>query len=234
MENRNESFAKGLNVYKLIWIFVIGSFLGFVVETIWYFTRNGFYVCRKGVIYSPISPIYGIGAILVTILLYRIRNKNAAYIVACSGIIGSVFEYLCSVLQEIVFGTRAWNYSNTPFNINGRVNLRMAIVWGFFGLIFIRCTYPYLSDKIEKIPNKIGRILSIAMMSFLIFDMSISIVAVHRQKERRLGNVASNVIEKTLDKWYPDEYLNSIFTKVKVVEKNTELATKRVNKEASQ
>lgn len=77
IQQEEVSFANGINRYKLSWIFMIGSFLGFLVETFWYFTQNGYYVCRKGVIYSPISPIYGIGAVLVTIFLYRIKNKNA-------------------------------------------------------------------------------------------------------------------------------------------------------------
>lgn len=219
IQQEEVSFANGINRYKLSWIFMIGSFLGFLVETFWYFTQNGYYVCRKGVIYSPISPIYGIGAVLVTIFLYRIKNKNAVYIITLSGVIGSSFEFLCSLLQEIVFGTRAWNYSNTPFNIDGRVNLQMGILWGIFGFIFIRNTYPYISNKIEKIPNKIGRIITICLMSFIIFDIGISILAVNRQKERRFNIEANSKMDEVLDYLYPGEYLNSIFTKIKVIEK---------------
>ena len=38
-------------------------------------------------------------------------------------IVGSVVEYICSLGQEIIFGSRSWDYSHMPFNINGRICL---------------------------------------------------------------------------------------------------------------
>ena len=71
--------------------------------------------------------------------------------------------------------------------------------------------YPILSNLIEKIPVKIGRILTVILVVFVIFDAVISIIACLRQSERAMGEEASNRVEVFLDKHYPDERLNKIF-----------------------
>ncbi len=127
------SFASGLNVYKLIWIFTIGSVLGYLLETAWFFLQSGHYICRQGVVFGPISEIYGFGAVLLTLALYRIRNKNAIWIFLFSGILGASFEYFCSFFQEKLCGTISWDYSDQPFNLHGRTSLAFVVVWGFWG-----------------------------------------------------------------------------------------------------
>ena len=70
------SFAHGLNFYKLVWIFIIGCIIGFVVETIWCYVQYGHFESRKGLIYGPFSPVYGFGGVLLTLSLYRLRERN--------------------------------------------------------------------------------------------------------------------------------------------------------------
>lgn len=69
-----------INIYKIIWIFTIGSILGYCVEMIWCYVRNGYFESRKGLIYGPISPVYGIGGVALTLLLYRFIDYNGIII----------------------------------------------------------------------------------------------------------------------------------------------------------
>lgn len=218
MHTPNKKFAEGLSFYKLVWIFTIGAVAGCLLETVWYFVQKGYYISRTGVFYGPFSPIYGFGALLITVALYRIRDKNASYIFVISGLLGSTFEFICSYLQEMIMGTRSWNYSHTAFNIQGRTNLQFTLIWGLLGLIFIKHTYPFCSALIEKAPIKPATIITKILVVFLIFDMAISVIGCTRQRDRRNNIPSTNVFSQFLDKHYPDEYIDSIYTRVKIVE----------------
>jgi len=211
------SYAYALSVYKLIWLFMIGSFAGYLLETGWYYMIRGHFVNRQGLVIGPLSPIYGVAAVGITILLYRIRHINALHIIIFAGLSGGVFEFMCSILQEKVLGTRSWDYIHTPFNINGRTCLKFMLIWGILGMIFIRNTYPFLSRYIEKIPEKIGKVFAIIIVVFMLFDCGLSLGASLRQKERREGIPATNAIESFFDSYYTDQKLSEIYTEVKIV-----------------
>ena len=212
------SFAHGLNFYKLVWIFIIGCIIGFVVETIWCYVQYGHFESRKGLIYGPFSPVYGFGGVLLTLSLYRLRERNGLLAFAASAVIGAAFEYLCSWFQEIVFGTISWEYGDTPLNLGGRTNFQYAVFWGLLGMIFIKHTYPFLSRWIERIPNRVGKILTWVLVVFLVLDMLISSLAVRRWTNRILGEPPANAASALLDRLYPDDMMEWIYPNMAVVE----------------
>jgi len=213
-----KSYAYALSVYKLIWLFVLGSFAGYLIETGWYFLIRGHFINRQGLVIGPFSPIYGFAAVGITLLLYRIRHFNALHIIFIVGVSGGIFEYMCSILQEKVLGTRSWDYSYMPFNFDGRTCVKFMFIWGILGMIFIRNTYPYLSRYVEKFPVKIGKILAIVMAVFMLFDCSLSLGATMRQKERRDGIPAANVVEAFFDSYYTDQKLAKIYTEIRFID----------------
>ena len=213
-----KSYAYALSVYKLIWLFMIGSFAGYLIETGWYYMIRGHFINRQGLVIGPFSPIYGVAAVGITMLVYKIRHINALHIVFIVGIFGGIFEYACSILQEKVLGTRSWDYSYMPFNFDGRTCVKFMFIWGILGMIFIRNTYPYLSRYVEKFPVKIGKILAIVMAVFMLFDCSLSLGATMRQKERRDGIPAANVVEAFFDSYYTDQKLAEIYTEIRFID----------------
>jgi uncharacterized membrane protein len=56
----------------------------------------------------------------------------------------SVLEYIVSFTMEHIFGRRWWDYSNRLFNINGRICLGAAFVFGVSGVLVIRYLHPNL------------------------------------------------------------------------------------------
>lgn len=217
-EGNINSFAHGLNFYKIFWIFLIGNIIGYCVETIWCFVRLGYYECRQGLIYGPFIPVYGLGAVLLTVTLYRYRNRSSTVIFLASSIIGAAFEYVCSLLQEIVFGTVSWEYSDSALNLHGRTNVFFAICWGFLGLVFITHSLPTLTKWIESIPNRIGVYLTWILIIFMIFDIFISAAAVKRQDLRRDGVPAGDPFSAFLDEHYDDDYLKRVFPNMQAVD----------------
>lgn len=206
---QKEVFAKGICFEKIFWIFIIGCVFGCMVEVLNHFIHYGNFVSRSGLIYGPLNPVYGFGVVIFVLFLSKIKNPILIFIGGM--LLGGGFEYVCSFVQEKVFGTISWDYSHQLFNIGGRTSLKYMLIWGVLALIFMKFIYPILSNLIEKIPVKIGRILTVILVVFVIFDAVISIIACLRQSERALGEKASNKFEVFLDKHYPDERLNEIF-----------------------
>lgn len=206
-EVENKSFAQGINFYKLCWVFIIGSIIGVVVEVAYGFIVENEITRRSGVIYGPFNPVYGFGAVLITILLYKIKDKKKISIFIICMVFGACFEYFCSFFQEVAYGTVSWEYSDTFLNLRGRTNFAYSIFWGTLGLFWIKTVYPKISNIIEKIPNKAGLAITWIMIVFLVYDMGISSVASRRQMQRRNNISPQNSFEQYLDYRYNDEVL---------------------------
>ncbi len=205
------SFARGESPYKLVWIFLIGSFIGVVFEMIFVWAASGVLMRRSGMLYGPFNQVYGFGALMFTLFLYRFRKYNAFIIFLVSMILGLAFEYACSWLQQVVFHSTSWDYSNMPLNIGGRTNLLYGVGWGLMGMIFINHIWPFLSEMVERIPNKIGRPLTLIIAVLLVLDMGLSGLAVWRAGQRSHGIPATNVVEEWLDKAYPNEKMKEFY-----------------------
>src|SRR5574344_603699 len=103
-------FAKGLCFEKLLFIFIIGCLIGTyyeqIVNFLVHYKRDGsiYWSTRRGVIYGPLSPIYGAGFVLMEVLLGDKKLKD--YQIFLRGaLIGGAFEYAVSFLQETFVGT---------------------------------------------------------------------------------------------------------------------------------
>lgn len=210
-ERKLRHFAQGASFYKLFWVFFIGCFVGVVVEIIWCMITKGHYESRTGLIYGPFNLVYGFGAALLSACLYRFRNRSKIFSFAGGLITGSVVEYVCSWVQEMIFGTTSWDYSNLPFNLNGRICLLYSVFWGILGVMWIKDIYPRMSRWILKIPNKLGKGLTWALLAFMIFNTVMSGLTVLRWTNRREGVPAANGFERYLDRHYPDERMQKIY-----------------------
>lgn len=218
-ENEEDKpFAFGLNFNKLFWLFVIGCVFGTLMETVWAFATLGKFEFRVGLVYGPFIPVYGGGAVLITLCLYKLYKSNDVIIYIASAFIGAAFEFFCSYFQEMFFGTVSWDYSDTPFNLDGRTNLMFALIWGFLGLVWVRYLYPMCSKLIEKIPKKIGNLATMALVIFMVFDIFMTCAGLQRADERAKGEPATNVFAEYLDENLGDDYLQMIFPHMTNVE----------------
>lgn len=216
-ETQRKKFARGMNFYKLFWIFFIGCFLGVVIETVWCLVKRGHYESRVGLIYGPFNLVYGFGALAMAVGLHWLRKKRKLYIFLGGFVTGSVVEYVCSFVQEKMFGSVSWDYSALPFNLSGRINLLYSVFWGLLAILWIKILYPLLSLLIMKIPDRVGKILTYALLVFLIFDTLMSALAVIRWQARISGRAggATSVIWKFFDEHYPNKKMKRIYPNMK-------------------
>ncbi|MGN0536041.1 MAG: putative ABC transporter permease [Eubacterium sp.] len=218
-EEDDKKFAHGMCFEKLVWIFLICCVTGFIVETIWCFIRHGYIESRKSLVYGPLSVAYGMGGVILSLALYKLRNAKLPKIFLVSFIVGTVTEYICSLGQEIVFGSVAWDYSNVPLNINGRVCLLYSLFWGVLGILWVKVLYPLMSKMIEKMPVNLGKILTWAFIIFFVFDSFISASAAIRMDNRDMGKPPTNQFEVFLDNRFDDERMQKIYANSKDIEK---------------
>ena len=153
-------------------LFIIYSFLGWLVEVI-----NCSVVEKKlvnrGFLISPICPIYGCGAVLITLVLSN--YKDDWFVVFCMAVIlCGLLEYFTSWLMEKIFHARWWDYSKNKFNINGRICLETMIPFGILGLVIIYILNPFFYNILNLIPTNIANIISIILLVILIADTIVS------------------------------------------------------------
>ncbi|MBQ7931990.1 MAG: putative ABC transporter permease [Clostridia bacterium] len=210
MEN-TVSFAQGLNLYKLFWIFAFGCFLGVVIETLWCIFRYHKLESRKGLVWGPFNLVYGFGALAMTLGLYPIRDCRDLLIFAAGSVIGGVFEYLCSVVQEKLTGTVSWDYRDFPLNLHGRINLLYCFFWGILALLWVKDLFPNMTSLIEKIPSSVGVPLTWLGILFFVIDSILSALVVYRMNARCSGSAKTSRYWKMIDSRYPDEKVKRIY-----------------------
>lgn len=191
------------------WLFLIGSLFGYLFEGTLELVKHGTWVSRQGLIYGPLSQIYGIGFVILSAILCKIEKPTYLFLVGA--ISGGFVEYIMSLMQEYLFGTISWDYSNYFLNINGRTSLFHACMWGAIALIYMKFFYPYLIQICEKMQNKWGHLFTLILVFLLVIDIVISIAAAIRQNERKHHIPPTNAWERFIDQHYPDERMDSIY-----------------------
>lgn len=204
-------FAAGCSFYKLTCLFFLGAFLGDITETIFCLITAGKLMSRSSVVYGPFSIVWGLGCVLLTAILYQYRNRSDSYIFIFGTVLGGAYEYICSVVTELLFGTVFWDYSKIPFNLGGRINLLYCFFWGIAAVVWMRLLYPFFSGLIEKIPKKIGTALTRVMIVFMVYDIALSALALNRYTVRQTGTGIETFADGFLDEHFPDERMEHIY-----------------------
>ena len=132
-------------------------------------------------------------------------------------ILGGVTEYIFSFGQACLFGTVSWDYSKIFLNLNGRTSLLHCIYWGIGGILFIKLLYPYIEKISTNAEIKTFRVVTTALAIFMIYNITISMLAGYRQYERVQNLPADTHLDAFLDKKYPDEVMDAIFSNKKNV-----------------
>lgn len=205
-------FAHRFSFAKLFWVFMAGNLIGFIVETLWCFiTPPHKFELRVSVVFGPFILIYGFGAVLFTLCLHKLYNRLDIWIFLCGMLIGGGFEYLCSLLQQILFGTVSWEYSGSTLNVHGRTNLMYSFFWGIIAVVWIKDIYPRISRALERVPKKQGRIITALVVVFMAVDIILSAGAVLRWSQREENLSASTPVQAFFDAHFDDSYMEMIY-----------------------
>lgn len=206
-----------LNFAKLFYLFLFGSVLGYLVETLYCYVASGHYVYRGSLIYGPLNTVYGIGALTLFFCLRKVGKRSKSKIFVVGAVAGTAVEFFCSWFQEVAFGTVSWDYSQMPLNIGGRVCLLYAVFWGALALAWVYAVYPGFEKLLHKIPDNLGRALAVCLLICLLLDIALSVTAVSRWMMRADGFPASGQLAHAMDRLFPDAHMERIYSSMKFI-----------------
>jgi uncharacterized membrane protein len=201
------------DLISLFSLFLIYALLGWIFEFM-YTLIVSHKIVNRGFLIGPIIPIWGIGAIAITLLLNPADSPFSLLI--SSAFVGTALEYLVNYLMEKIFKARWWDYSDLPFNINGRVWLGSSIAFGIGGFCTIKFFNPFFYMLIGSIDKTVLCIIGSILFVLLIVDLCISCNIIKKLK------LSAEMIKK--------DYTEEISKKVKAVLSEKSFAFKRLLK----
>lgn len=207
-----------LDFFNLFWIFVVASVLGLVVETVYHMVivDPGVYQDRTGMLWGPFSPIYGVGAVLMTVALNRFHKANVIVIFLVSALIGGAFEYLVSWFLQFAFGIVAWNYTGTFLSIGGRTSGVFMAMWGVLGCFWIKLILPRLLKLVNLIPWQWRYGLTTVCAALMIFNAAMTLLALDCWYQREAGDPIQNATEQFMADHYGNDFMKNHFQSMSI------------------
>ncbi len=210
---------KAMSFSDLVWLFVVGAFLGDVVETIFCRVTAGVWMSRSSLVWGPFSVVWGLALVLATVLLRGSERKSESRIFWFGVILGGAYEYVCSAVTELLFGTVFWDYSGFKFNLGGRINLLYCFFWGIAAVAWIRYGYPLVAKGMNKLKTHIRPWMTAALAVFMAVNMGVSALAMARYDARTSGVEAATPLAVFLDAHFDNARMERIYPNAKKVEK---------------
>ena len=207
-----------LDFFNLFWVFVVCCFLGLVIETVYHMVvvDPGVYQDRAGMLFGPFSPIYGFGAVLMTVALNRFYKSNFIVIFLVSAIIGGLFEAAVSWFMQTAFGAVAWDYTgSTIFGLfpdpiaeifHGRTSM-----WGALGCVWIKLCLPWLLKLINLIPWKARYGVTTLCAALMLVNGVMTLEALDCWYQRESGYQPTSPVEEFYAKNFDDAYMEHRF-----------------------
>lgn len=220
-DETGEGYIK-LNYFNLFWVFFVCSVLGLILEEVWHMVvvDPGVYQDRAGMLFGPFSPIYGFGAVLMTMALNRFYKKNPLIIFLVSALIGGAFEVFVGWFMQTSFGVVSWNYSHIrlfgmpdPIAVltGGRTCTPFACMWGLGGLIWIKVLLPRLLKLINMIPWKRRYSATVILTAVMLIDGVMTLQSLDYWYQRVNGTVRNIPVAQFYDKHFDNEYMENRF-----------------------
>lgn len=154
--------------YFVAYWFLAYAVMGWVVETCYISFCNKKFT-NRGYIHGPICPIYGVGGLLVHLILSPFAGNYLAIFV-----VGSIFatsiEYTTAQIMIKAFGCVWWDYTNKPFNYKGILCLESSVVWGLYSVMDVTFLKDVIFIAISRIPYTFGKIFITGVVIYYTFD----------------------------------------------------------------
>ena len=207
-----------LNFFNIFWIFVVCCVLGLIIETVYHVlvVDPGHYEDRAGMLYGPFSPIYGFGAVLLTMALNRFHDKNVILIFLVSAVIGGAFEYAVSWFMQYAFGIVAWDYTGTFLSIDGRTNGMFMAMWGVLGVVWIKLLLPWMLKLVNLIPWNWRYAVTTVCAALMIVDGAMTLLSLDCWYQREAGKPPETAVAHFFAEHFDNQYMENRFQSMSI------------------
>ncbi|MFR7421589.1 MAG: putative ABC transporter permease [Collinsella sp.] len=220
-DETGEGYIK-LNYFNLFWVFFVCSVLGLILEEVWHMVvvDPGVYQDRAGMLFGPFSPIYGFGAVLMTMALNRFYKKNPLIIFLVSALVGGAFEVFVGWFMQTSFGVVSWSYSHIrlfgmpdPIAVltGGRTCTPFACMWGLGGLIWIKVLLPRLLKFINMIPWKRRYSATVILTAVMLIDGVMTLQSLDYWYQRVNGTEPDIPVAQFYGKYFDNDFMENRF-----------------------
>ena len=212
-----------INFFNVFWIFVVCSFIGLVVEEVYHFifVVPGEWQDRAGLLFGPFSPIYGFGAVIMSVALNRLHKCPVLVIFLFSAIIGGLFEVFVAYFMQYAFGAVAWDYSNEVLPLfGGRTCAKFMIMWGFLGAVWLKIIMPTVVKIINKIPWNWRYALTVVAAALMLTNAIMTLQSLdcwYMRISHTEETAPSSNITKFYATHFDDEYMKNRFESMTIV-----------------
>ena len=202
---------------ELCWLFLIYSFIGWVIEAAVGTIKNRRFT-NRGFSTGPFCIVYGIAAVVMSVTLTELIGNPVFLFIGC-GIQATVIEWIAGKTLERLNRRKWWDYSGKKLNFDGYICLQYTLLWAVLGILCLKYGNTFFLFLYSFIPQPVPAVISYILIGYVALDAALSLAAVlHLRKQAakrgipmgkaalRLYHAASSLIshvERRMTKAYP-------------------------------
>lgn len=202
---------------ELCWLFLIYSFIGWVIEAAVGTIKNRRFT-NRGFSTGPFCIVYGIAAVVMSVTLTELIDNPVFLFIGC-GVQATVIEWITGKTLERLNRRKWWDYSGKKMNFDGYICLQYTLLWAVLSVLCLKYGNTFFLFLYNFIPQPVPAIISYILIGYVALDAALSLAAVlHLRKQPaktgrpagritlRLYHVASSLInhvERRMTKAYP-------------------------------
>lgn len=178
----------GIDFYHTAYSFFIYGCGCWLMECIFESIRNKKLIWNRGFNKGPICTMYGVAFLFLYFFMKPLDGKWIWLYIAGT-LFATVFEYIVGWLLEKLFRQKLWDYSDFPFNFQGRICLFISLAWGLLVVALFALLQPAVMNLIDLIPVSVGYPLIWILIVIYFTDLTFSFIT--------RGKTAAKEKEKT-------------------------------------
>ena len=177
------------------------------------FVTAGLTQSRPGLVWGPFSPLYGCGAVLLTLFCWGMRKvrANDGVVFLVSAAVGGGLEQVTGWAMETLFHASSWTYIHLPDHITQWVAWRFLFFWGVIGLVWARYVMPDLLYRIGAPTFKRQAVFVLLLAAYLGLDIFMTMACFTRKTLRDEGVPAATPFQEWVDENYTDQFIAARF-----------------------
>ena len=133
-------------------------------------------IINRGFLFGPMCPIYGTGALVLTIFIYNPFRDKPLYVFLIGMVLCDIVEYITSFLMEKLFNARWWDYTYEFLNIRGRICLKHTLYWGIASIAFVEVIHPHIDKMLLKLNGDKMIYIAAAIFAVFLIDVIHSVI----------------------------------------------------------
>lgn len=222
-------------VYVALWLFFIYGFVGVLIEMVycWTIEYRGVIESRLGLLYVPFNLLYGAGGLFISLALLPVVDNPFA-VFGLGLVVGTALEYVTSLVMEKLFHAVYWDYSKEFLNVQGRICLKYAVIWGLLSLVLLYVLDVINVRALAAIPVAVGLPVLGLMVVATVLSCVLTLLTYRRTAQKNTWLLARRAGEdaelpmpwwgRLVDRLVPDSVLVNTFPRMSLVAEYQELS----------